>query len=53
MKWYLGNVPIFKLGSIFYWKGTKYKVTSSKLRNANKRPATIGVKDVDNNPSNS
>lgn len=53
MKWYLGNIPIFKLGSIFYLNGKKYKVINNKLNNSSKQQTAIGVKVIDNNSSNS
>ena len=55
MKWYLGNIPVLKLGSIFYWNGKKYKVvnTKSKEDNSKNSSATIGVKIVEKNPPNS
>ena len=51
MKWYLGKSPVFKLGSIIYWKGVKYKVTSTKqcnLESSDKPLTTIGVKVINN-----
>lgn len=56
MKFYLGKIPVLKLGSVFYWNGKKYKVTNNNKHNANisdKNSATLGVKAIENNSSNS
>ena len=55
MKWYYGNIPVLKLGSVFYWNGKKYKVTNTKLKEDSSKNSstTIGVKVIENNPSNS